>query len=94
MLSNWLLRDARCQELAAGSHQIGQGLGVPFLRSAVPPGSDRRLAQITGTLAQLLGREEVGHGPEMAQSCVFDPRDRLARPLLIRVRSQAIQVFK
>jgi hypothetical protein len=51
-------------------------------------------AQITGNLAQLLGKHGVGQGPKMAQSCVLDETYGLARPLLIRVWSQAIQVFK
>ncbi|HKP23535.1 MAG TPA: hypothetical protein VJV39_06700 [Dongiaceae bacterium] len=51
-------------------------------------------AQITGNLAQLLGKQGVGQGPKMAQSWAFDETYGLARPLLIRVWSQAIQVFK
>jgi hypothetical protein len=51
-------------------------------------------AQFTGNLAQMLGTKDVGHGPKMAQSCIFGSGRCLARPLLIRVWSQAIQVFK
>jgi hypothetical protein len=42
----------------------------------------------------MLGKEDVGHSLKMAQSWVLDLRYGLARPLLIRVWSQAIQVFK
>jgi hypothetical protein len=51
-------------------------------------------AQFAGNLAQLLGKQGVGQGAKMAQSWVLDETYGLARPLLIRVWSQAIQVFK
>jgi hypothetical protein len=51
-------------------------------------------AQITGKVAQMLGRGVVGERPKMAQSCVFHHHNRLAWPLLIRGLSQANQVFK
>jgi hypothetical protein len=41
-----------------------------------------------------LGKHGVGQGLKMAQSCELGQTHRLARPLLIRVWSQAIQVFK
>jgi hypothetical protein len=51
-------------------------------------------AHFAGNLAQLLGKQGVGQGSKMAQSWVLDETYGLARPLLIRVWSQAIQVFK
>jgi hypothetical protein len=51
-------------------------------------------AQNAGNLAQMLGTNGVEHGSEMAQSCTFGSGGCLARPLLIRAWSQAIQVFK
>jgi hypothetical protein len=51
-------------------------------------------AQIPGNIAQSLGKDGVEHALKMAQSCTLRSGDCLARPLLMRVWSQAIQVFK